>query len=1238
MAAAGREPLSTRLLAPIVNVREGESLGAFMMFAYSFLAMTAYNIVQPIVRSRFITALGSDNLPYVLLVSVFIIGALMQGYSRLGSLLPGRWLIPATQLGMVALLGVFWVLAGLGNQWVEVAFYLFGQVYGILLISQFWTLANLIYNARAAKRLFGFIGAGASLGGITGGGITTLAVERVGNRNLMLVSAVVLALCALLVIAIVRRVKSAEFAGVKEAGKEQGVGWFEALQMLRQSRHLQIIAVVIALTSIGAGLIDQQLNMATEFFKGRGATDSMTTVLASVQVYTSAIGFVIQLWLTSRIHRYLGVGFALLILPISLGITGITILLNAALWTPMFARVVDKSIRYTVDKTTREVLFLPLSADIKQKAKPFVDVTLDRVGRAASAFLLLVLIKPWGLGLNGPRWNQISWASLVVMIIWIALAIRAKRGYVETFRRSLTSHDVNAADIRLPTADLSTIEILIDELGHPDEQRVLYAVDLLDALDRRHLITPLLLHHESARVRIRVLHAIQHMDAEHAARFDRLVERVLKDEDLAVRAAAVAALAHVRGVPAFELMRSYLADADARVRLSAAAALADSSDARDLALAEDTLEAIARDASAEARHDLAAALEHVKNPRFRRILISLFFDQDEHVARRAIVTARASSDADPLFVPALVSLLRRRSLRSDARDALLAFGPAAEDTLGYVLADTDEDLAVRREIPQVLSGIAGASAVDRLVAVLADGDGALRFAALAALERLNRIHNVAVPAAPLEAAILKESNRYFTYLGLRHNLFDVARGDATTLLSRALDEKLARTMDRIYRLLALLHPWRDIETARWAIGRGDPRARASATEYLDNLLTGVVRKRVVPIVDEMPIAEKVRKGNVFLRTRVRSVDETLAQLIHDDDQVIAAAAIQYVDYAQHWSLTDDIEYVLQHRDPRDWYVFEAASWALAGRRLENVRRRALWLEPYPAIELANRLGRLPLFAFVPVNELVQIGAAGRQARYESGRAIAADDAAKRTLLFILDGSITLEDSAGIRRVESPAAIALDEVLRGTAFVASVRASDITATLELPYDAFLGLLADNPSLVHGLFRVVLPEEDLDAMPVLRGRGSLLPHRSATAADTFITLEQLELFTGAATGDLLALAARARTLVTDTGTPLLTEAEPAAFILVLAGQVTIERPDGSGAHPVAAGEAIGAHAALCGTSARRRAYAASPGSVLRIESADLLQVLGERVGLLQRVFEAVAVRPADAQVATGAPAGR
>ena len=212
--------LSRRLLAPIVELRENESGIAVLMFAYSFLAMTAYNIIQPITRSRFISSLGADNLPYVLLVSVFIVGGIMQGYSRLGSLVPPKWVVPVTQGAMVALLAGFWMAAGWGWTSVDVGFYLFGQIYGILLISQFWTLANIIFDPRQAKRLFGFIGGGASLGGASpAAAITSMLARTVGNANLMLVSAGVLAVCALVVsMLVVRRTRGTDLAGA-------GAGW-----------------------------------------------------------------------------------------------------------------------------------------------------------------------------------------------------------------------------------------------------------------------------------------------------------------------------------------------------------------------------------------------------------------------------------------------------------------------------------------------------------------------------------------------------------------------------------------------------------------------------------------------------------------------------------------------------------------------------------------------------------------------------------------------------------------------------------------------------------------------------------------------------------------------------------------------------------------------------------------------------------------------------------------------------
>ena len=157
-----------RLLSPVVEVRKGETSALLLMFLYSFLAMTSYNIVKPLTRAQFIQDLGADNLPVVLLFSGVLVGFIMTGYSRVASWLPPKSVIAMTQAAMAAMLLGFWVMFRGGLPNVSVAFYFVGQILGVLLISQFWTLANDVYDPRQAKRLFGFIGGGASLGGMTG--------------------------------------------------------------------------------------------------------------------------------------------------------------------------------------------------------------------------------------------------------------------------------------------------------------------------------------------------------------------------------------------------------------------------------------------------------------------------------------------------------------------------------------------------------------------------------------------------------------------------------------------------------------------------------------------------------------------------------------------------------------------------------------------------------------------------------------------------------------------------------------------------------------------------------------------------------------------------------------------------------------------------------------------------------------------------------------------------------------
>jgi ATP/ADP translocase/CRP-like cAMP-binding protein len=1211
-----------RVLRPIVQLREGESTTALLMFLYSFLAMTSYNIIKPITRSEYISSLGADNLPYVQFAMGVLIGFIMQAYTKAIATVPRRWTIPTTQFGMMLLLLLFWLLfTTVGADWVAVGFYILSLIVGILLTSQFWTLANDVYDPRQAKRVFGFIGGGASLGGAMGAGLTRMLVESVGTRVMVLISAAIMGMCIAIVMFILRREKSAGTSDASKTGEEEGVSGGEAIALLRSSRHLQIIALVIAFSAIGANIIEMQLNLAAAEAKGQGNTDAIAAFLAEITIYLSLAGFLIQVTLTSRIHRVLGIGFALLILPVSLGTTAGIMLFNRGLWAPGLARILDTSLRYTVDKTSREVLFLPLPTDLKYRAKPFVDVTMDRLAKGMGALLILILIKDWGFGWD---WQQLSYASLTMVGLWVLTAMAARREYMKSFRRSIEQQIVAPAQLRFNNPDPQSVETLVSELAHPDPRRALYAVDLLDAMDKRHLVTPLLLAHDSAEVRARVLRVAETAGPELADRWLPGVERALKDHDGAVRLAAVSALAVLRGEAAADVMRPFIKKGDAALAIVAAAALADSARSDDVELAESTLRRFLEDTRAQGaqwRLQVARAMGEVKNPAFRPLLVPLMYDANMDVARAAIESAGALGTQDFLFVPPLVSLLRNRRLKSAARAVLVGYGEPVVAPLAFFMRDRDEDKWVRRHVPSTLAALPFQPSVDALVGALDDADGFLRFKAIAALDSLRRSHpDLAIDAPTISRHANLEAGRAFNALTLHYNLFTAGGMDPNTLLSRALREKYQRAVNRTLTLVGLVHGPENVGAIRHALRTNDSRLRSRAVEYLDNLLEGDSRKRVMLLIEDMPEEERIRKGNVMYRTRMRDVEDTIAQLLHDEDQSIASAAILLVEEKGMWSLAGDLEHVLEHRDVRDQHVFEAASWALAANRLAD-RRKQLWQEPLPAVELADRLRNVPLFDFVAVHELFRLARLGRQVRYEKGQSLYERGATVNTVQFLLDGAVTIDEAGGKHEVRAPAALAFEQLIEGSPIAGTVKAVERSIALSLTADEFLALLSENVELAEGIFRMMIESRGLETGRTLI-HGSLPPDLRERAQhdlqpiDRVLLLQSSPLLAHATAAQLWALSSIARPMTIAGGKTVIERGSEAAILIVLSGSLNVEAGDMVGT--ATSGDVIGMYETLAGVKLDATVTAHGESHILRLERTALFELLADHTDLLQGVF--------------------
>ena len=600
-----------------------------------------------------------------------------------------------------------------------------------------------------------------------------------------------------------------------------------------------------------------------------------------------------------------------------------------------------------MDKTTREILFLPLPVDMKYQAKPFIDVTVDRGrqghGRAACSSSS---IKDWGLDLE---WRQLSYASVTMMVDLGRLRVDRPARVPAAFRRSIEQQDVGPPTMRLDAADSSSIETLLTELAHPEPRRVLYAIDMLEALDKRQLVTPLLLAariaggahpraaasplHRTRRSRIagcpawsgRWPIADGEVRARRRPRAGGTARRGGRRRDASVSRPRTIPNLVVDGRGGAGRQRRRVGRRRPPKRHSSA-------------WPATPRESAARAAAAGGPGARTASPTRA----FRPLLVPLMYDDNYYVARAAVNSAGTIGGDDFLYVPTLVS--------ADAEPAVEGAGTQGTgrlwrgrgaDRSPTSSATSEEDMWVRRHVPSTLARIPSDASVQALIAALDGNDGFLRFKAITALERIRpTIRRWRSTARQCREAHPRRGRPRVQRVDAVHKPVRHRRGQTDGAAGPRSGGEAARAIDRVFQ------PARprstrpgDVVAVSAALGPPKARHRSSALELLDNMLTGEVRRRVMLLVEDMPADERVRKGNVIYKTRARDLEDTVAQLVHDENQIVAAAAILLIEERRSVVVSDDLEHVLAHRDARDWQVFEAASWALAASRMPAERRR-----------------------------------------------------------------------------------------------------------------------------------------------------------------------------------------------------------------------------------------------------------------------------------------------------------
>jgi len=266
--------------------------------------------------------------------------------------------------------------------------------------------------------------------------------------------------------------------------------------------------------------------------------------------------------------------------------------------------------------------------------------------------------------------------------------------------------------------------------------------------------------------------------------------------------------------------------------------------------------------------------------RDRALLNRLLHDWSEEVIREAIVTAGVVRHTEA--VPFLIEKLADRSLRRDARHALLKFGDAVISQLVGRLSSDGENPAIRRRIPKALALTGKQTAADALIRRLHRLDFHLDYAVLKALNRLRMTSpDTVINPELVNVAINKEREEYnrlrSVEVWLKANPFN---NPVYSLLVRAIHERLQHRVERIFRLIGLIYPPQDIYSVYYNCLL-KPALRPAAIEFLDNLLDVGLKETVIPLLEEAfdpENATRVRAPIQFI-----SVGAALSMLVSGDD-------------------------------------------------------------------------------------------------------------------------------------------------------------------------------------------------------------------------------------------------------------------------------------------------------------------------------------------------------------------
>jgi ATP:ADP antiporter, AAA family len=413
-----------RLLKLVADVEPAEVKAVLISFVYFFFLMASYFILRPL-RDTMGTIYGVDHLQELFtgtFIVSFIVAPLYAGFAsriRLATFLP--WVYGVIALSMV---GFYFAFAAHENsRWLAAAFYIWLSTFNLLTISVFWSMMADIFSSPQAKRLFGFIAAGGTVGTIAAPAFIAFFVKTLGTDMLLLISGGGFLITAFLVRVLEAEKRKFAALGVQaqrtSLDKKLGGNPFDGFILLFKSPYLLMIALFLLLmTWISTVMYFQLGDLISHQFASKAAR---TQAYATIDLATNSIAVLIQLFGTGRFIKRFGVTTGLLINPVIMVLAFLCVAFSPVLLVLGSVQVVRRFAEYAVAKPSRDMLFTVVDQQAKYKAKNVIDTVVYRFGDLTSSWLSHVIL-PFGVA-------GLAIFGAVISLIWFPIAWKLGKRY-----------------------------------------------------------------------------------------------------------------------------------------------------------------------------------------------------------------------------------------------------------------------------------------------------------------------------------------------------------------------------------------------------------------------------------------------------------------------------------------------------------------------------------------------------------------------------------------------------------------------------------------------------------------------------------------------------------------------------------------------------------------------------------------------------------------------------------------